>query len=258
MFRDFKLFKNFRKFSTIVNKSKTNSAITLLEKNNGIAWYPNNLISNIFKDNTGLLHSLENDEIGLVNSVGRKVANATQANNSLKPILHKFNNKYLLDFVNPNSVLTTECSGDKAANFILMTAGYTNKANNAIIAGCMEPTARSYLGINSNGYIGAGIDGVTYDTFHADIKWDIPHVVTLVRRNHTAYLRVDGVVVAESHLTTGGSKLNMYIGAVNNNNIADKHWNGKIGFVSGILSTMTDLEILLLEKFAAKKIGIII
>jgi hypothetical protein len=40
--------------------------------------------------------------------------------------------------------------------------------------------------------------------------------------------------------------------------IVEKHWNGKIGFVSGILSTMTDLEILLLEKFAAKKLGIII
>lgn len=259
MFKSFKLFRTFKMFSSLsVNKNHT--VISILEKNNGIGWWVDNLISNTFKDINGTIKANNiNDEIGLLKSVGKKVENATQSNINLKPILFKNDkDKYLLDFINPLSVLTTQCTGDKAANFILMTAGYTSKVSNAIIAGCMEPTARSYLGINSNGFIGAGIDGVTYDNFFSNIKWDIPHVVTLVRRNHTAYLRIDGIVVAEQHLISGGSKLTMNIGAVNNNGTPDKHWNGKIGFVSGILSTMTDLEILLLEKFAAKKIGIII
>lgn len=259
MFKHFKLFKTFRMFSSIIS-SKSKTALALLEKNNGIGWWIDNLISNTFIDTNGTIHADNiNDEIGLLKSVGKKIENATQSNTFLKPRLFKNeNNNYLLDFINPNSVLTTQCTGDKAANFILMTAGYTSKLNNAIIAGCMEPTARSYLGINNEGFIGAGIDGVTYNEFYADARWDIPHVVTLIRRNHTAYLRIDGRVVAEHHLTSGGSKMTMNIGAVNNNGAPDKYWNGKIAFVAGILSTMTDLEILLLEKFAAKKLGIII
>lgn len=257
MLKQFRLFKLFRKFSILNLKTITSDG--LVSKNNGSAWWIDVNLSNIYEDTNGTIKShITGDEIGLLKSFGRFIKNATQSIGNLKPTLLLENNLKYLNFNNPNSYLSTEAVGDKAANFVLIGSGYTDKISNAIMLGCIEPTARSYIGINSNGYIGAGIDGVTYDSFFTEIKWDTPRVVTLIRKNHTAYLRVDGILRAEMHLTSGGSNLHMYIGAANNNGTPDKYWNGKIGFVSGMINTMTDLEILLLEKFAAKKIGITI
>jgi len=172
-----------------------------------------------------------------------------------RPVLRAYGSSYYLD---PNGVDcygVTDCTGSGIANTSLVGAGSAT-GNGKIFAGCFRASdsSRSYFGVadgSSAGKIGAGIDGISWATLHAEVGWTTNKVVTVTRSATQAKLYVDGVIADTETISGVGSPLVAYVMAGNGDGTAFDFWTGPWFGLCGTLSTLNDADRAVVEAYFA-------
>jgi hypothetical protein len=107
-----------------------------------------------------------------------------------------------------------------------------------------------YMGVSDGltaGKIGAGVDGVSWNTLYANAVWSSSTVVSVQRTADIATLSVNGETVDTAAISGVGSELPAYVMALNNDGTAIDFWNSNWYGLVGILDIVSDADALTIE-----------
>lgn len=219
--------------------SPAQNIIALAASNNGIAFMPG---FNDYSDAAGTIPAQVGDQVALIRCSAGSGKTGTFPS-SHRPIKRQASNgAYYYDPNGVNCYGTTTCTGSGVAEIYMCGAGEAT-GNGKVYAGCFKsPNNRMYMGVSDGvtaGEIGAGVDGVSWNTIHAGTGWTTPKVVSIQRTATLATLRVNNAVADSDAISGVGSELYAYLMALNNDDTAIDFWTGKWYGLVGILATVS-------------------
>jgi len=206
---------------------------------NGIAFMPG---INDYSDAAGTIPAQVGDQVAFIRCAAGSGKTASFSA-SHRPVKRQAaNGAYYYD---PNGVDcygVTDCSGTGVAEIYMAGAGAAT-GNGKVYAGCFKaPNNRMYMGVADGataGEIGAGVDGISWNTLHAGTGWTTPKVVSVQRTATLATLRVNNAVVDSDAISGVGSELPAYLMSLNNDGTAIDFWTGKWYGLAGILDNVS-------------------
>jgi len=206
---------------------------------NGVAFIPG--ITD-YSDAAGTIPAQIGDQVALVRCAAGS-GKIAQFPSSHRPVKRQSGNgSYYYD---PNGVScygVTDCSGTGIANIYMCGAGAAT-GNGKVYVGCFKaPNNRMYMGVSDGltaGDIGAGVDGVSWNTLYADAAWSSATVVSVQRTSSLATLRINNAVADSEAISGVGSELPAYLMALNNDGTAIDFWTGRWYGLVGILDIVS-------------------
>ena len=221
--------------------------VQLVASYDGVAFIPG--ITD-YSDAAGTIPAQVGDQVAYVRCAAGS-GKIVQFPSSHRPVLQQSaNGSYYYD---PNGVEcygVTDCSGTGVAEIYMCGAGQST-GNGKVYAGCFKaPNNRMYMGVSDGltaGKIGAGVDGVSWNTLYADAEWSSATVVSVQRTADTATLSVNGETVDTAAISGVGSELPAYVMALNNDGTAIDFWNSNWYGLVGILDIVSDADALTIE-----------
>lgn len=219
--------------------SPAENIVAVVKSLGGIAFMPG--IAD-YSDAAGTIPAQVGDQVAVIQcAAGSGKTAAFPA--SHRPVKRQAaNGAYYYDPNGVNCYGVTDCTGTGQANVYMAGAGAAT-GNGKVYAGCFKsPNNRMYMGVSDGvtaGEIGAGVDGISWNTLHAGTGWTTPKVVSVQRTATLATLRVNNAVVDSDAISGVGSELYAYIMALNNDGTAIDFWTGKWYGLAGILDIVS-------------------
>jgi len=219
--------------------SPAQNIVAIAASYSGIAFMPG---INDYSDAGATIPAQVGDQVAVIRCAAGSGKTATFPS-SHRPVKRQATNgAYYYDPNGVNCYGVTDCSGTGVSEIYMAGAGAAT-GNGKVYAGCFKaPNNRMYMGVSDGvtaGEIGAGVDGITWNTLHAGTGWTTPKVVSVQRTATLATLRVNNAVVDSDAISGVGSELPAYIMALNNDGTAIDFWTGKWYGLAGILATVS-------------------
>lgn len=219
--------------------SPAENIVAVVKSLGGIAFMPG--ITD-YSDAAGTIPAQIGDQVAVIRCAAGSGKTATFPASHRPVKRQSANGAFYYDPTGVNCYGVTDCTGTGQANIYMAGAGAAT-GNGKVYAGCFKsPNNRMYFGVSDGtfaGEIGAGVDGISWNTLHAGTGWTTPKVVSVQRTATLATLRVNNAVVDSDSISGVGSELYAYIMALNNDGTAINFWTGKWYGLAGILDIVS-------------------